>query len=194
MLTVLTGCWGGAYPDHYIDKFVESVKRHMDEPCDIHICTEAVYPGWWGKIPLLGLQGPVLWIDIDCVIVGPLDDLLGTTGNIRTAKNWAQSGHGGCQSSVMYWDDASTIPALFDEKHVCWPPSNLNGRLWGDQEFITQLRDNNQIRVDYFDPAHVVSYKYHCRQGVPEDARVVCFHGRPNPDEVDDAWVSQHWA
>jgi len=26
-----------------------------------------------------------------------------------------------------------------------------------------------------------VSYKVHCRAGVPAGARVVCFHGRPKP-------------
>lgn len=28
---------------------------------------------------------------------------------------------------------------------------------------------------------------------LPEDARVLCFHGKPDPHEVGDDFVSEHW-
>jgi hypothetical protein len=96
----------------------------------------------------------------------------------------------------MYWNDASRIVEAYDPtdpKLGHWPPRNDGGKLWGDQEFITLLRDTQQIQMEYFHPAHVVSYKYHCRQGLPDDARVVCFHGKPDPHEISDEWVKRCW-
>lgn len=42
-------------------------------------------------------------------------------------------------------------------------------------------------------PGQVVSYKRHCRNGLPENARVVSFHGKPLQSQVGDDWVKEHW-
>ena len=157
-------------------------------------------PGWWGK---LNLFAPTvshtrnLWLDLDVTITQNIDSLVtplreGTA--LRVAKNWAQSGHGGCQSSVQYWEGSSAqiIYDTFDHKDAHWPPRNDlfwdNGQVkWGDQEWTTYCRDTGKIEVEYFD--HVVSYKYHCRQGLPPDSKVQVFHGEPKPADVSDGWV-----
>ena len=120
-------------------------------------------------------------------LVEPLDK------GIRIAKNWAQSGYGGCQSSVMYWegDNGRIINDEFDPSIAHWPPRNEPGILWGDQEWITQLRDEGRIEVEYFSPDDVVSYKYHCQSGLPKGTKVAVFHGKPKPSEVKDTWVSE---
>jgi len=204
---VYTLCTGGKYSPDYIYRLRSAVQRNLSHPHEFVVVTDRdrpgvhclmmdVHPGWWGKIDILGLPGPALFLDLDVVVTGPLDDLLGTRKDLRTARNWAQSGHGGCQSSVMYWEDASIVPAAFDfDTFAAWPPvHNPPHTYWGDQEFITLLRDRGQLAVDYFNPAHVVSYKYHCRGGLPDDARVVVFHGKPDPHEVADSWVKTCWA
>jgi hypothetical protein len=197
-MKVFIGNWGGRYPDYYPERLSRSITNNLTIPHEVYLIEETDYPGWWGKINVLAEPGPALWVDMDCVITGSLDDLIPgrTTADIVTARNWAQSGHGGCQSSVMYWNDASRIVEAYDPNEPTlgnWPPRNDSGCLWGDQEFLTLLRDTQRIEVEYFDSAHVVSYKYHCRQGVPDDARVVCFHGKPDPHEVRADWVKQCW-
>jgi hypothetical protein len=197
-MKVFIGNWGGRYPDYYPERLSRSITNNLTIPHEVYLIEETDYPGWWGKINVLAERGPALWVDMDCVITGSLDDLIPgrTTADIVTARNWAQSGHGGCQSSVMYWNDASRIVEAYDPNEPTlgnWPPRNDSGCLWGDQEFLTLLRDTQRIEVEYFDSAHVVSYKYHCRQGVPDDARVVCFHGKPDPHEVSADWVKQCW-
>jgi hypothetical protein len=197
-MKVFIGNWGGRYPDYYPERLSRSITDNLTIPHEVYLIEETDYPGWWGKINVLAEPGPALWVDMDCVITGSLDDLIPgrTTADIVTARNWAQSGHGGCQSSVMYWNDASRIVEAYDPNEPTlgnWPPRNDSGCLWGDQEFLTLLRDTQRIEVEYFDSAHVVSYKYHCRQGVPDDARVVCFHGKPDPHEVRADWVKQCW-
>ena len=93
----------------------------------------------------------------------------------------------------MYWEGnkAQIIHDKFDPKIAHWPPINAPGILWGDQEWITALRNTQQLKVTYFPTDHVVSYKYHCRQNLPDKAKVVVFHGHPNPDEVHDEWVME---
>ena len=159
------------------------------------------WAGWWGK---LNLFSPIvsharnLWLDLDVTITKSLITLYAAplTAQIRMAKNWAQSGHGGCQSSVMYWeaDSAQVIYDKFDPKDAHWPPRVdkhwNNGQVqWGDQEWCTYLRDMNHLDVEYFDPSHVVSYKYHCQKGLPEDSVVQVFHGKPDPADLNDDWV-----
>lgn len=186
MFTVLTGCWGDKYRKDYMGRMFRMVSRHMEQPHAFHCVLDETYPGWWNKIHVLRTKGPCLWIDIDSVITGPLDPLCEPLyADIRIAKNWAQSGHGGCQSSVMFWNDASAITDRFT-------PDVIESGLWGDQEFITQLRDAGEIEVEHFDERLVKSYKYHARNGIPEGASVVTFHGKPDPHEVG-GWVRECW-
>jgi len=148
------------------------------------------WPGWWSKLLLFRYAGePVLYLDLDVVIVGELDSLV--SYRLSMAANWAQSGHGGCQSSVMSWGEhLEYIPDLFDPDKLTAPENGNHGYyegLWGDQEYITKLMGDPG---DHVIPMNrVYSYKYHCQNGLPDDASVVCFHGTPKPDEVSDAWV-----
>lgn len=181
-------------PQSEVDILRHMVGKHLSLPHEFICITESDLPGWWGKVRLFkNSRARNLWLDLDTVITGPLDPLVTPLADgIRIAKNWAQSGYGGCQSSVMYWqgDAGKIINDEFDPAIAHWPPINSPGILWGDQEWITQLRDENRLTVEYFDVADVISYKYHCRNvGLPPAAKVVVFHGQPKPSEVFDKWV-----
>ena len=183
-------------PQEEVDILDRMVARHLSLPHEFICITESDLPGWWGKVRLFkDSRERNLWLDLDTVITGSLDGLVAPlTSDLRIAKNWAQSGYGGCQSSVMYWegDACRVINDEFDPAIAHWPPRNEPGILWGDQEWITQLRDEKRIEVEYFNPCDVVSYKYHCRdRGLPIATKVAVFHGIPNPSEVKDAWVVQ---
>jgi hypothetical protein len=153
------------------------------------------WPGWWGKIALFKpgvCTGQNIWLDLDVIVTGSLDFLLDYTScELAMPLNWAASGHGGCQSSVMAWgQNRNTIQIYrdFDPAWAHWPPVNQPGVLWGDQEWITKLRDAGKINVTPIDDLYVKSYKYHCRSGLPEDCRIVVFHGDPKPSEVKVPW------
>ena len=217
MLTVWSLCWGDKYPDYYVTRLKREVKKYLTIPHTFCCITErdipgvyclhpitveglesAVLPGWWGKIGLFrpGLSTEYnLWLDLDVVITSNLDNMVLQYGgsHLACAKNWAQSGHGGCQSSVMLWkggkgNQAEWIWRYFDPADAHWPPINKPGVLWGDQEHITKLRDEGRISVTHFDPALVQSYKYHCRDGLPKDTKIVVFHGDPKPADVSESW------
>ena len=201
MLTVWSVFWGDKYPEYYVKRLQWEVAKHLPLEHEF-VClsdrdVEGVHtvpaisdkPGWWQKIDMFAFKGRNLYLDLDTVPVGDLTPFVGTGAEVRTLKNWAQSGHGGCQSSIMYWEDAQHIYREFDEP-TPWPPVNKPGVLWGDQEYITKLRDRGLLDVDYFHEAHGKSYKYHCRNGLPADCRAVIFHGKPDPDEVSETWLT----
>ena len=195
MLTVWCMNTNNHAPMAEVDALQRQVDRHIHEPYEFVCITESDLPGWWGKVRLFDGRARErnLWLDLDVVITGALDNLVTPldTG-IRIAKNWAQSGHGGCQSSVMYWegDNGRIISDEFDPAIAYWPPRNQRGVLWGDQEWITKLRDEGRVAIEYFRPHEVISYKYHVRgQGLPPHAKVVVFHGEPKPSEVNEAWI-----
>ena len=155
------------------------------------------WPGWWQKIALFrpGMAGGGvnLYLDLDVVITGSLDPIVESLGQHALAMplNWAQSGHGGCQSSVIVWRDCRVnqqIYKTFNPAHAYWPPRNDGGRLWGDQEHITRCRDDGVIQVHPLPEPWIKSYKYHCRNGLPDDCRVVVFHGLPKPEAVSESW------
>lgn len=170
------------------------VEANLSEPHEFVCITEGDLPGWWNKVRLFkNPRARNLWLDLDVVITGSLDGLVKPLPKgIRIAKNWAQSGYGGCQSSVMYWegDNGRVINDEFDPAIAHWPPRNDPGILWGDQEWITKLRDEKRLDVEYFHHDDVISYKYHVRErGLPSGAKVVVFHGKPKPGQVNEQWI-----
>ena len=212
MLTVWCLSWGDKYPDYYVRRLKREVEKYLTLPywfvciTDKHIEGVACWPppvpwpGWWGKIGLFkpGISTEHnLWLDLDIVITGNLDAMVEKyrDSHLSCAANWAASGHGGCQSSVMLWKggrgcQAESIYRAFDPKDAHWPPINQPGYLWGDQEWITQRRDEGRLAVTHFDEDLIKSYKYHCRSnGLPPQGCVaVVFHGDPKPSTVQEDW------
>ena len=153
------------------------------------------WPGWWGKLGLFryGIAAPLnLYLDLDVVVTGDLTPIVESIDQHSMAMplNWAQSGHGGCQSSVMVWRSClltNQIYTQFDPADIHWPPKQP-WKYYGDQEWITHLRDTGVIRVRPIPEQYVKSYKYHCKQGLPADCRVAVFHGEPKPESVKASW------
>jgi hypothetical protein len=217
-MNIWTMLTGDKYGPEHVQRLMEQVWVEMgrrdvgyhfrvltDEPRNIpgahDVLLPEPLPGWWGKLALFSPQldqytthGANVWLDLDVAIVGDLTELLpyGQGGALSCAANWAASGHGGCQSSVMVWGPAA-VPKLhviwdeYDRRKCPWPPVHRPPeQLWGDQEVITDFRDRGRIEVQHFDERLVRSYKYHVRgrNAVPEGAIVLAFHGEPKPWDV----------
>jgi len=204
LITVWSVCNGTKYTDEDVYILRDMVARNLTQPhrfrcladreitgVDTFIPDEQ-WPGWWAKLGLFRYStGQCLYLDLDTVIVGNLDRLLSVP--LSMPANWGQSGHGGCQSSVMSWgQDYGWIADRFDVSQLRTPErGNCGGygqqNLWGDQEFITEVvgSPGNGIIPMH----HVFSYRYHAVGGPPGDASVICFHGEPKPAAVLDQWV-----
>lgn len=133
------------------------------------------WTGWWSKLELFDVaEGPSLYFDLDVIITGELDYLVPYTWERFAAPaNWAKSGHGGIQSSVMAWN------AFWREPPKRFNPDVDMTRLWGDQEFLWELLGDDWVRIP-----GVWSFKYHCTSQLRGDEHVVVFHGKPDPHEA----------
>jgi hypothetical protein len=193
-LTVWCVCVGTKYHPGYVYALKEMVEKNLTIPHTFKcITTEkmlgintvlpfAPYQGWWSKINLFAPRratGPSLYFDLDVVITGNIDYLAYYADeHFAAPANWARSGHGGIQSSVMAWRGNWTHPMdQFDYQRD-------QARFHGDQEYLYNLLGEEWTRIP-----GIGSYKYHCRDGRPDDLRVIVFHGKPDPHEVNDPWI-----
>lgn len=153
------------------------------------------WPGWWSKFELFreGIfpDGQVLYFDLDTLLVRPIDFLAGAVDcDLMMLSDFYRPNL--AASGLMGWDTRSGFECIyrrFAENSQRW----LKERR-GDQEVIERLAPTGRIRFWQDDfPHRVVSYKVHCKMGLPGRARVVCFHGRPRPDEVTKGWMAGRW-
>lgn len=128
-------------------------------------------------------RGDFLFMDLDTVIVGPLDDFERVT-SLTILRDFYRDGKKlkeGLQSSLMFlpelarqgpWDDFICNPAL----------SMMMHRYGGDQKLLEGHYINRAARWQDVAPGQVVSWKVDCKnEAVPPDARLICMHGKPRP-------------
>lgn len=153
------------------------------------------WPGWLAKLELFrpGLfNGPVLYLDLDTTIAGPLDQFFTGDGDFRMIRDFYHPEKPA--SGVMAWSgDHSEIFNSFSAdkipEYVGFAP---NG---GDCGWIRQ----HVSPVLIPDDGEIVSYKrdiaargmpgWHATRSrgngkVPRNAKLICFHGRPHPWQV----------
>lgn len=144
--------------------------------------------GWFNKIALFkdGLfpRGDrILYLDLDTVITGKLDDLVAYDGPLALLRDFYRPL--GAQSSVMAWK-AGQHTEIWDS-YVDESFPNVPG---GDQAWIEAF--SPAVLQDSF-PSMFASYKAHnCRSAPPKEASVIVFHGKPRPHECG-GWVPNVW-
>lgn len=162
---------------------------------EIH-CLQLGLPRYWSKIELFQLKGTVIYFDLDTIILKSINKLaheILTTALLidghcekfymlkafRAGEVWA--------SGIMAWiGDWSWLLEEFDKDRDI-----PGGRRSWEQRYIKEKLKSRGVKIkainDYL--PKIYSYKRHCRNGVPNDAGIVCFHGRPNLHEV--GWLEE---
>ena len=210
-VTVVTLLAGTKYGPEYVDRLRQAVEIHLtlphrflcltDRPRELACATLPIpldLPGYWGKVALFGdvLRGRILFLDLDTVIVGNIDDFARYAGALAVIKPFYRDS--GFASGLMgigegahpeVWRRFSENPSAAIEytRALAVPKWNC-----GDQRWL----ELNVPAADYWQdllPGQLVSYKVHCMDGVPDGARVVVFHGKPDPHEVDEPWLRDAW-
>ena len=137
------------------------------------------FKGWWSKIELFKIEPPVLFFDLDTIIVNPIDDIISRISNIDFCGLHDQWFPNTIQSAIMHWSvDMSFIYHKFMED----PLTPINS-MWGDQDFINTLVPNKKYIQDYADGS-IVSFKANLDHGKlfnKEKHKIVYFHGLPRP-------------
>lgn len=183
---------GGEFKREHVETLRQSVIKH--NPCVDFICLTDMpiagincipltenWPGWWSKIELFKnfKTEPILYLDLDTVVIGDLSELFSKRLKmLKDVNNLDRFGSG-----VMSWcGDYSYLYDIFKAKSDKFIREYVTYRNWGDQGF---LMNHLKETPDSFDFGPVQSYKFHCKNGVPNGTKLVYFHGKPRPWEVN---------
>lgn len=168
--------------------------------------------GWWHKLQLFNpglFDGQLLYFDLDVVIVNSLDWILDLDTKyfwgIRDFNYLWSERRIELNSSIMYFNTTKFryVWNEFNKMSTHW----MN-RLHGDQNFIWRQIPPDTQR--YFNELQVKSYKWECLDGgwdndrrvyrapgtgtvIPKETSVLIFHGKPNPNEVNDKVIKKFW-
>lgn len=177
---------GAHYDAEYVERIVAAVPGRVvclsdcAVPCE-RVPLEHHWPGWWSKMELFrpDLAGDFLYMDLDTVVRGPLDDLF--CGKLALLRDFYRPD--GLGSGLMYLPER--------DRGEIWREWTQNPALWmaecgfgGDQAFLERFWLARAARFQDIAPGQVVSYK----ASPPAErraARVVCFHGEPRPRDVN---------
>lgn len=155
--------------------------------------------GWWNKLYLFkeGLfdKGErIIFLDLDTIITGDITDLLSYKGQFAILKdfNWAVGPVFQRYAPGMMMWEAGFGHDIWETYEAAGYPTTL--RL-GDMDWINNIFGQQNYKPDLIQelfPGRVVSYKVHARDKIPEEASVVCFHGKPRPHQAC-GWVQEYW-
>lgn len=181
---------GGIYDATWVARLKAGVAKHLpiehrfvclsdvDVPCE-RIPLEHDWPGWWSKVEAFRLPAPVLYFDLDTAIVGDLTDIANQAQEweFTLLRDFYRLGDG-LGSGVMGWNvNVARLYETFAAGPDWWQRACGLG---GDQIFIEkQVNQRGVARWQDRVGDQIVSYKVHCRAGIPPNARVVALHGQP---------------
>jgi hypothetical protein len=209
-LVLKTG--GDVYDYKYVNNIVAAIKENIGVPHRIVCLTDDKrklstdidylvrfrhnWPKWWGKIELFtpnlfDADEQVFFFDLDTFIVGDLDEILGYRGEFCALRDFYRPHTMG--SGLMSWHGTGVYKIY--NTFVQHDMKYMNNIREGDQAFIDQHRPSMDYFQDLF-TGKVVSYKVHCLEGqtaaVPTDSRIICFHGKPRPHEIETP-LKHYW-
>lgn len=233
--------WGGKYPAEYVNRLYRMVCKNLTIPFRFVCLTDSVQGidsgietrplkidpairGWWYKLQLFkpqlhDLQGQVLFLDLDVVIVANIDELFAFhPGRFCIIRDLQE---GKVYNSSLFRFDIGSRTDIWHGFEA--DKAAIMARMHGDQDWISEVVTDAVV----WPKEWVVSYKKQCnaraansfgllgkflrRHGflvtrgtaeIPPGAKVVYFHGKPDPDDVVDGpydmwkqapWISTAW-
>jgi hypothetical protein len=218
---VLCMKWGTMYGSEYVNNLYGMVARNICSPFTLTCLTDnsegirkevhclplprldfEVPPGAPGKWPkqalwredVYGLNGVYLFLDLDSVIVGAIDDYFdyGSPDDVIVARNWVKPWLRGAQTSVFrfmvgshsyMYDDLAKNPSLcvryqFEQNYVT---NHIKGgvKFWPSQ-WTKHFRKHS---------LGIWPMRYIRSPRLPKGCRIITFPGSPKPsDAIAGRW------
>lgn len=240
-VTVICMKWRTRYAASYVNRLFAGVRRNLSRPhrfvcftddpsglvsgIDIQPLPPIALPDaftWtpWRKVsvwqhPLAGLEGDVLFLDLDLVVTADLDPLFSyEPGRFCVIENWTQGGEGIGNTSVFRFR-AGAHREIYD-RFAANPDAILTEHRIEQQYVSTSLPDQKFWPADWclsFKHSLVPRFPRNWTQAppLPDSAKVVVFTGRPDIDEAAKGqwpapwykrfykhtkpahWIRDHW-
>ena len=171
----------------------------------------------WRKISVFakgfgGLSGPTLFLDLDVVIVDSLDDFFTHPGDFLIAHDKSNPNHREGNSSVFRYE-IGQYPEILENFTQNF--ERIRGEVRHEQAYLSREMDRLG-KLEFWPDEWVPSFKYRCAPSwikswfqapsVPEHAKVILFHGLPNPPEAirgisgkwyrhiqPSPWIEDYW-
>ena len=139
-----------------------------------------------------------MYIDLDTVITGPLDDALagycGTFSTLATDGMLNERRTGGYNSSVMMWDaDDGSCASIYDTLAAHY--DTVHRFLYKFDHWLELMVPTESCDIlQRLFPGHFVEFKQYERdRDHQEQARLVTFPLHPKPHDCVAAWVKEKW-
>ncbi|MEB2348021.1 MAG: glycosyltransferase [Comamonadaceae bacterium] len=214
--------WGTKYGPEYVNRLYAMVHRHLSGDFNFVCLTDnaegvraevhclpipplnlQLQPGQrdgaWKKLTtfeadLHGLRGTALFLDLDVVIVGSLDDFFTLPGDFLIIHDYPRFWRVGERiignSSVYRFELGAHADVLaYFRGHI----DEVRARHRNEQHFLSHFL-HRQGKLDYWPDGWCPSFKYQCiptwpsnywrAPFVPDGARIVIFHGEVNPHDA----------
>ena len=217
MIHVICIKWGTKYSSEYVNKLFKGIQRNTTKEfsftCFTEISNGIVYPeikiqpipyftgDWYSKIGLYNQDlylpdDQIFYFDLDTVITGNLDEIFSYAGDFAILQDFYRpKGYG---SGLMGWRPAAV--------NYMWTNYTHGNRCpHGDQGWCEQQYPGADLWQELY-PQKVISYKVHIvskgrlrntkhtdNKGSLESSSIVCFHGRPDPHQINEPWIKECW-
>ena len=218
---VLCMRWGQLYSAEYVNVLFRACQRHIHGTfqfvCltddsqgladgiesypipDIGLAPQHYLYGAWPKLTvflndLYGLSGRALFIDLDSVVCGSLDEMFESTGplvGIDVGKRWRNPTAAAVPrlGTGVFAFDLGTLSVALNEITEARDEVIARDRL--EQTYLARQIDD----LHYWPRDWVLSFKYHLhrRFGIglikkhrlpPPKSKIIAFHGKPRPHEL----------
>jgi hypothetical protein len=197
------------YDASWVEKLQCGVQRNLtlphrfvcfsdcDVPCERVELLDGDH-GFWSKLQLFRpgiLSGPTLFLDLDTVVCGDLDEVIGRLKNQKFVM-WIEADKNIHSSAFMYWEgDHSYLWNLYQSQCLShWQSLYGSPPLYGDQAIISEHTDHTVLTdhcpADWF---HIASRK---DAGLDLDAvKILMFRKvSQKPSTMGDhLLVQRHW-
>lgn len=199
---------GGEYTPEHVQWLHSQLPPEAEAVCfsDSHIPgiktipLKENWPGWWAKLELFrpDIDEDIFYLDLDTVITGDITILLSERRLMMLSDFYHPNR---AASGLMYIPREAKRDVWQRFIHNPYRQMRIH-RIAGDQAFISRCLDPLRWQDEY--PGQVVSYKANVASAwmegytepfssgngeLPDDARIVCFHGFPRPWEVELEWI-----
>ena len=229
--------WGDKYSADYVNILFNMVSRNLsipfrfacftDDPKGINEQVEVfnlpslnlpnnIPERGWLKLTTFSktlgdLEGKALFLDLDLIITGSLDDLFEIEGDFLIVKDFIRKDVTG-NSSVYRFEIGQHEDVIENFKNNF---SGIKNKHRNEQEYLSAFMDKKE-KLSYWPEDWCKSFKKHCiHKGfkqflyppeLPKNTRIVIFHGKPNPPEAIEGksgkwyrkvlptpWVKDFW-
>lgn len=209
--------WGNRYGPQFVNRLYAMVSRNTSQPVRFICLTDdstGIRPeveclplpelpcehpmrtiGKWKKLVLWsrelhGITGPLLFVDLDSVIVGNMDGYFthGDPHQVYLARNWARPTAKLGQTSVFRFFVGEN-PQILEE--FCRDPQGVADKFHFEQHFVTATVKGG---IQFWPEAWTRHFRLHClpkmpfryfvRPFLPSNARIITFPGGPDPGFV----------